>query len=184
MKNFNREDTSFSLCGLNCRLCPMYLNHYCPGCGGGEGNQSCAIAKCSLQHSQISYCFECGEYPCARYDGIDEYDSFITHLNRRADMQRMKEIGARQYQSELDEKGAILKYLLEHFNDGRKKTFFCVAVNLLSLEDVRAIAGQLREEVDVTDEDVKTRAGRAVELLEDAAREQDLVLKLRKKKKK
>ena len=34
MKDFKREDLSFSLCGLNCGLCPMNLNQYCPGCGG------------------------------------------------------------------------------------------------------------------------------------------------------
>ena len=37
MKGFNRENQSFSLCGLNCGLCPMHLNKYCPGCGGGSG---------------------------------------------------------------------------------------------------------------------------------------------------
>ena len=38
----NTEDIQnqlFSLGGLNCGLCPMFLNKYCPGCGGGEGNQ-------------------------------------------------------------------------------------------------------------------------------------------------
>ena len=50
MKGFNRKNQLFSLCGLNCGLCPMFLNKYCPGCGGGEGNQSCKIARCSMEH--------------------------------------------------------------------------------------------------------------------------------------
>ena len=50
MKGFNRPNQLFSLCGLNCGLCPMFLNKNCPGCGGGEGNQSCKIAKCSMEH--------------------------------------------------------------------------------------------------------------------------------------
>ena len=54
MKGFTREETRFSLCGLNCCLCSMYLGGYCPGCGGGAGNQSCAFARCSLQHGGIS----------------------------------------------------------------------------------------------------------------------------------
>ena len=36
MKGFTREETRFSLCGLNCRLCSMHLGGYCPGCGGGQ----------------------------------------------------------------------------------------------------------------------------------------------------
>lgn len=57
MKGFNRPNQLFSLCGLNCGLCPMFLNQYCPGCGGGEGNQSCKIAKYSMEHDGAQYCF-------------------------------------------------------------------------------------------------------------------------------
>ena len=49
MKGFVRENQLLSLCGLNCGLCPMKLDGYCPGCGGGDGNQSCAIARCSIK---------------------------------------------------------------------------------------------------------------------------------------
>ena len=32
--------------------------------GGGEGNQSCKIAKCSMQHGRVEYCNQCQEFPC------------------------------------------------------------------------------------------------------------------------
>jgi len=54
MKGFKRENRLLSLCGLNCGLCTMYLGKYCPGCGGGEGNQPCAMARCSLQHPGVA----------------------------------------------------------------------------------------------------------------------------------
>jgi hypothetical protein len=54
MKNFQRSNNLFSLCGLNCGLCPMHLDHYCPGCGGGPGNQPCAIARCSQQRGALN----------------------------------------------------------------------------------------------------------------------------------
>ena len=56
MKGFTREETRFSLCGLNCCLYSMHLGGYCHGCGGGAGNQSCAIAKCSLEHGGVQFC--------------------------------------------------------------------------------------------------------------------------------
>ena len=140
LKDFKREDLSFSLCGLNCRLCPMFLYHYCPGCGGGEGNQACGAAKCSLQHGKLEYCHLCGEFPCERYDRIDEYDSFITHRNRRKDMERFQKIGSEAYHSEQVQKAEILSFLLKNYNDGRRKSFFCLAVNLLDLEDIKAVS--------------------------------------------
>lgn len=51
MKDFLRQEPLFSLCGLNCGLCTMHLGGHCPGCGGGAGNQSCSLARCSLQHA-------------------------------------------------------------------------------------------------------------------------------------
>ena len=53
MKGFKRNNQLLSLCGLNCGLCPMHIDGYCPGCGGGAGNQSCRIARCSLE--PVSY---------------------------------------------------------------------------------------------------------------------------------
>ena len=64
MKNFTRLDLSLSLCGLNCMLCSMHISGYCPGCGGGEGNQSCKIARCSLRHEKPEYCSHCWVFPC------------------------------------------------------------------------------------------------------------------------
>ncbi len=64
MKDFTRSDLLFSLCGLNCGLCPMHLGGHCPGCGDGEGNQSCKIARCSLRHEKPEYCSHCWVFPC------------------------------------------------------------------------------------------------------------------------
>ena len=93
MKGFVRKETRFSLCGLNCALCSMHLGGYCPGCGGGAGNQSCAIAKCSLAHGGVPFCWECPEYPCSHYDGFDDGDSFVPHRNRQQDIARAQELG-------------------------------------------------------------------------------------------
>ena len=84
MKGFKRENQLLSLCGLNCGLCPMFLGKYCGGCG--KGNQSCAIAKCSLEHGKVEYCYECEQYPCEKYLNIEDFDSFITHKRQKAEI--------------------------------------------------------------------------------------------------
>ncbi|WP_340148055.1 DUF3795 domain-containing protein [Amedibacterium intestinale] len=131
MKEFKRKNQLLSLCGLNCGLCPMFLGKYCGGCG--NGNSSCKIAKCSLEHGNIEYCFECKNYPCAHYQYVDEYDSFITHKHQKKDLKKAQRIGIKQYNLEQKEKIQILSYLLSNYNDGRRKNFFCIAVNLLEV---------------------------------------------------
>jgi len=159
----------------------MRLGGHCPGCGGGPGNQSCAIAKCSLQHDKVEYCFLCPEYPCRRYEGIEEYDSFITHQRQLRDLKRAQEIGIEAYNKELDQKFEILQTLLSEYNDGRRKTFYCVALNLLPLPIIENVMKQVVENISLNNFTIKEKAKNVVSLFQNAAVQQGLTLKLRKK---
>jgi len=159
----------------------MHLDNYCPGCGGGDGNQPCAIARCSQQQGGIEYCYLCEEYPCEKYDGIDEFDSFITHRNQLKDFEKVKKIGIDSYQCELAEKIEILRYLLANCNDGRRKSFFCIAVNLLELQDVKPLVEQIVSETESGNLTIKEKAALAVNLFQAMAAKRKIVLKLNKK---
>lgn len=182
MKGFNRPNQLFSLCGLNCGLCPMFLNKNCPGCGGGEGNQSCKIARCSMEHDGVEYCFQCSEYPCLKYEHIDDFDSFITHIHRKADFEKARQSGIEAYNAEQMEKTKILYTLLSGFNDGRKKTLFCVAVNLLDLEELKTVLRKIENRSDIDTLTLKEKSAFVAGLLQDAAATKNIDLKLRKKK--
>ena len=80
----------------------MHLDGHCPGCGGGEGNQSCKIARCSLQYGKPEYCSQCQEFPCEKYENIDAFDSFVTHQNRKKDLEKQQKIGVEEYRAEKD----------------------------------------------------------------------------------
>ena len=158
----------------------MRLGGYCPGCGGGEGQQSCKLARCSLEHGNAAYCCDCGSYPCEKYRHFDDFDSFITHRRRAADLERMREIGEEAYNAEQRRKIEILRFLPGHFNDGRRKTFFCVAVNLLELADLQEIVQKLPE--DAEELPPKEKSAQAVRLFQQAAQARGVELKLHKKK--
>ena len=59
-------------------------------------------------------------------------------MNQKSDLEKMQRIGEEVYNAEQVEKRQILDRLLAEYNDGRKKTLFCLAVNLMPLEDLRA----------------------------------------------
>jgi hypothetical protein len=180
VKNFQRKDLSFSLCGLNCELCTMKLDNYCPGCGGGAGYQSCSIAKCSKQHDSVEYCYQCSEYPCEKYEGIEEFDSFITHRNQLKDMQKAEKMGIEQYHLEMIQKVDILKYLLADYNDGRRKSFFGIAVNLLDLQDVKNIIEEINSQTTSNNLTIKEKASVAVTVFQTVAQQKNIILKLNK----
>ncbi len=155
----------------------MRLGGHCGGCG--FGNQSCALARCALEHGNIEYCCQCDEYPCARYDHIDDYDSFITHQRRKADLRKAQEIGIDNYNAEQEKKIKILAHLLEQYNDGRRKTLFCLAVNLLELDELRAVISRANSETQ--EMSVKEKAAFISALLQQCAKEKGIELKLRKR---
>lgn len=177
MKGFVRKDTLFSLCGLNCGLCSMHLGGHCPGCG--EGSQSCKPARCSLEHGGLEYCYQCGEYPCEKYERIDEFDSVITHRNRRADMEKARRMGPESYRAEQEEKVRLLMTLLEGYNDGRRKTLYCLAVNLLEVDELKEALQRVKGAGPLPD---KERAARMAEELHRIAEGKGIELKLRRKK--
>ena len=180
MKGFERKNQLFSLCGLNCGLCPMRLGNYCGGCG--NGNQSCKIARCSLEHGKMEYCYECQQYPCEKYQHMDEYEVFITSRRRKADLERAGSIGIEQYNLEQQEKVQILSFLLSHYNDGRRKNFFCVAVNLLELSEIQEAMKQIQSNDGLSALPLKEQCLYVVEVFQKIADRRNIKLKLIKKK--
>ena len=181
MKDFARDETRFSLCGLNCLLCPMRTGGYCPGCGGGDGNQSCAIARCSLEHGAVPFCLECPSYPCGRYEDFDAADSFVPHRTRAEDAALARELGLDAYLARLEERRAALDALLGRYNDGRRKTMFHAAAYLLPIEELRAVLEVLESRPGRGEQPVKERALAAAALLQEAAKRRGVSLKLEKK---
>lgn len=180
MKGFTRTDLWFSLCGLNCGLCPMLLGGHCGGCG--NGNQSCKIARCSMeQPERVEYCYQCGKFPCEKYEAMEEFDVFITHRNQMADLKRAKELGPNPYRREQEERRGILDRLLAQYNDGRRKTLYCLGANLLPLEPLRAILKTLEADPALGAATQKERAQTAANLFQRAAKECKIELKLRKR---
>jgi len=149
MKQYTRQTPQFSLCGLNCSLCPRFRttgSSRCPGCGGEdfyEKHPTCGVISCSQRHGGVEYCFECSDYPCDRYTSKNDKDSFISYMNGASDMETAKTHGLPYYLDRLSRKSEILDVLLRDWDNGRLKAYFCRAVNVLPLEDLELAMSQL-----------------------------------------
>jgi hypothetical protein len=186
MKEYIRAYPEFSLCGLNCGLCPRYHTagtSKCPGCGGPDfhlKHPGCAVITCSRKHDNVEYCFQCTSYPCDRYKEPGETDSFITYRNVLNDLNRARDKGIEKYQNELNEKVRILEHLLNNYNDGRKKGFYCLAVNLLDLSDTRNVLQGIDKEIENLNVDRKEKISLVVDAFKTMAIKRNVELKLRK----
>jgi len=184
MEYQTREYPQFSACGLNCGLCPRYHTNgssRCPGCAG-EGfskvHPNCGVLSC-CQRKGLEYCFSCDDYPCGKYDGADLKDSFITHKNQLADIEKVKYIGIEAYKDGLNTKIGILEKLLRDYDDGRHKGAYCLSVNLFDIQEVNTVMNRIADEVD-PQAPIKTKSATAARLFQAMAEEKEIILKLRK----
>jgi hypothetical protein len=186
MKEYKREYPLYSLCGLNCGLCPRYQTNgrsKCPGCGGQDfhlKHPACSVITCNRKHDNVEYCFQCSSYPCAKYTAPSKVDSFISYHNVISDFQKASKEGIEKYKMELNEKVDILEFLISNYNDGRRKNFYCIAVNLLELADVKAIMEEIDQKISKLDVDITSKIKLIISLFETKAKKENIELKLRK----
>ena len=93
-------------------------------------------------------------------------------------------MGLEAYLAQLEEKRTILKQLLAHYNDGRRKALFNTAVYLLPLEDLQSVMALMDSRPELEGQPIKEWALAAVDLLQQAADRRGINLKLNKKPKK
>jgi hypothetical protein len=184
VKEYSRKYPEFSLCGLNCILCPRYQTEgssKCPGCGGKqfyEKHPSCSVITCSQKHNNIEFCFECDEFPCKKFDIPIKQDSFISKKNFMENMNEAKK-DITKYVDELKEKEKVLEYLIHNYNDGKMKGYYCLAVNLMSINELKRIIDELhkKEELDL---EIKEKAKLAKRIIENNAAVLGIRVELRK----
>ncbi len=178
-------------CGLDCGLCPR---HYadgpsrCPGCSAETYNgPGCALQRCCVRGHGLECCAECAETKGCRLLGrvmnaSAEGDSFISYLPVPENHKLIREIGVAEFGRRQDARATFLEGLINAHDDGRSKGFFCLAVQLLPFDELRATVDRLSDELNRMPEG-KNRAALLRLIFNELASDKGLTLKLRRPKK-
>lgn len=131
-------------CGIDCGLCPRYYTDgpsRCPGCGGEGFEQKhppCGLLTCCVKKRGLPVCAECGEFPCKRFDKeTGELDSFVLHRRVMQNQQLIQKIGLEAFLAGQAERIAFLETALKKYDDGRSKSFYCIAATLISVNSLK-----------------------------------------------
>lgn len=185
MPFISRKEPYYALCGLNCCLCPRFNiggTSKCPGCGGPEfpeKHPSCTIMGCSTKHGSIEYCCECSDYPCKKYDKPSGKDSFASYCKVIENFAEAKN-DLQKYLSELKEKYAFLQTLINEYNDGRLKNFYCIVVNNMEYEDISKLMETIQNDNELNAMENKKKAREASRIIRRRAEELGVECGLRK----
>ena len=97
-------------------------------------------------------------------------------------MDRFRELGAELYLAEQQRKKDLLDHLLNQYNDGRRKNFFCIAVNLLDLPEIQEAIKQIQSNDELPSLPFKEQCLYVTKVFQKNADKKNIKLKLIKKK--
>lgn len=181
---------TIACCGIDCGLCP---NHYskglsrCPGCGGlnfSDKHPACGILTCCVKKHEFETCSECEEFPCSKLKDWDRIDSFVTHQVSFSNLRSIKENGIEMLIEQQYKRIKILENFLEQFNDGRSKSFYCIATAHMSISDLETALKKSEEEIkkeNINNNDLKAKSKILKDHLINFANKAKIMLKLKKK---
>lgn len=181
-----KKCNTIGCCGIDCGLCPRFISQSdsaCPGCGATdfyEKHPSCGFLTCCAKNHGSEICAECTDYPCKRFDSEKEgYDSFVTHKQVFINQEKIKSHGLDKFLIEQKQRNDILNYMIDNFDNGRSKSFFCQTCTLLALDRLF----EIRQDCDLIDDslDIMQRNQAIKGLIQKISERLNIDLKLRKK---
>ncbi|MBN2153156.1 MAG: DUF3795 domain-containing protein [Candidatus Lokiarchaeota archaeon] len=185
-----RQHPTLGCCGIDCGLCPQHHGRgqsRCPGCGGPDfplKHPSCGILTCCVKKKGLETCGDCQEFPCQRLSGWDAGDSFVSHKNSLANLALVKGDGIDGYLAQQQQRLRVLEHFLGHYDDGRSKSFYCLASTLLSIPALgvaRKEADEKTTGVGTDPADQKAKARVLHDILNSHAGRERVDLRLRRK---
>ena len=154
------------VCGLDCGLCSRFHTDgksKCPGCCGPEyfdRHPSCGFVTCAVKQRGLETCAQCTDWDeCEKiyqlFEAARLRDSFISYKPVQENMNILKTKGIEEFVRLETAKQELLLKLLNNYDDGRAKLFYCTASQLIPFDSLKkTIAGaqqKIKPDLDIKD---------------------------------
>jgi hypothetical protein len=134
-------------CGLDCGLCPRFHTEgkvRCPGCCGNDffdRHPPCGLVNCCVRQRGLETCALCDVWQeCEKFfqffEAAQSRDSFVSYKPLRSNVEFIQKNGIDKFMEVLLEKQKLLLYLLDNYDDGRSKLFYCTSCQLIPLNEL------------------------------------------------
>jgi len=175
------------ICGLSCRLCPWHHSTGESRCGGCKSEfrmaAGCPFITCAVKKKGLEFCWDCTENAsCEKWkkhrDAGGKRDSFTCYQKLEDNIAFIQKNGVDEFERVQKRREELLKEMLEEFNEGRSKTFYCIAATVMAIEDLEAALKQAK--VTAENLDLKGKSKLLHGILDGVAEKRQYLLKLRK----
>ncbi|TSA34890.1 MAG: DUF3795 domain-containing protein [Porphyromonadaceae bacterium] len=164
---------TIGVCGLDCGLCPRYYTagpSRCPGCGGPDffnKHPSCSFITCCVKKKNLEVCAGCSDFPCPKFKSNEEYKqvkespSYPSYKKVMPNLNFIKKYGITKFIEQQKKRIKMLETMLENFDDGRSRSFFCKEAVLHDITSLRTSLDKATQKIKtekIKQDDVKNKA--------------------------
>lgn len=180
---------AIGICGLSCRLCPHYHTEGTSRCEGCKTESrmgaGCPFITCAIKKQGVEFCHDCKDSAaCGRWAKHREAgkiaDSFKCYQTLEQDIAVIQEQGIGVFETDQRKRESLLKEMLDEFNDGRSKSYYCIAVTVMRIDELETALQEARSRAGGS-ADRKDRSKILHAILDRIAMEREYLLKLRKR---
>ena len=181
------EYPEVGVCGLSCRLCPTFHIEGKSRCGGCKSESrmavGCPFITCAVKRKGSEFCWDCIESEnCDRWRGHREFgkrhDTFKCYQKLENNIHFIEKNGVDEFEKQQKIREELLKEMLQRFNEGRSKRYYCIAATVLEIEELTAALSEARKRSKGLGIREKSRILHSV--LDAVAERKNYFLKLRK----
>jgi hypothetical protein len=143
----------------------------------------CPFITCAVKKKGIEFCWECDESTtCEKWKNHREagklHDSFKCYQTLDDDISFIARNGLDAFEKIQKQREHLLKEMLQDFNEGRSKSYYCIAATVLEPEELNEALIQAKKESGGMDRKGKSRILHSI--LDNLAVKKKYSLKLRK----
>lgn len=139
---------------------------------------SCSFITCCVKKKNLEVCAECGDFPCSKFERFDAADSFITHRKAIPNLNFIREYGLEEFIKQQKKRIALLEEMLNEFDEGRSKSYFCIAATVMEIDELKEAVAKARK--DSAGLDIRGKSKILHAILGEIAEQKVYFLRLRK----
>jgi hypothetical protein len=143
----------------------------------------CPFITCALKKKGIEFCWDCKEHEtCEKWarhrKASEKADSFKCYQNLGDDIAFIMRNGIGEFEKTQKIRQNLLHAMLREFNEGRSKSYYCIAATVMEIGELEAALARARK--NSVGLDSKERSRVLHTLLDEIAGQRNYYLKLRK----
>jgi hypothetical protein len=143
----------------------------------------CPFITCAVKKRGLEFCWQCKESDtCEKWrnhrEASKQHDFFKCYQTLNSDIAFIGEHGVDAFEEQQKFRAQLLREMLLGFNDGRSKSYYCIAATVMRADELQAVLAKAKAQTSGMPQ--KEKAKILHSLLDCIAVEKGYLLKIRK----